>query len=85
MQRLKPCTLFHFLLQGTVAYVSQQAWIQNTTLRDNILFGAEYDKLWYDTVIEACALLPDLRVLQAGDQTEIGEKVRSLNFIGRKK
>ena len=58
-----------------MAYVSQQAWIQNATLRDNVLFGGEYDEEWYKQVIEACALLPDISILPAGDSTEIGEKV----------
>ena len=62
-------------LQGRVAYVPQLAWIQNATLRNNILFGAEMDQERYNCVIEACALSPDLAMLPAGDQTEIGEKV----------
>ena len=62
-------------LQGTVAYVAQQAWIQNLSLRDNVLFGAPYDEERYRTVIEACALQPDLDILPAGDMTEIGENV----------
>jgi len=62
-------------LQGSVAYVAQQAWIQNLSLRDNILFGAPYDEERYHTVIEACALQPDLDILPAGDMTEIGENV----------
>ena len=68
------------LLQGSVAYVAQQAWIQNATLRDNILFGAEYDKKWYDQVVEACALNPDLAILPDGDLTEIGEKVKKTHM-----
>ena len=63
--------------QGSVAYVPQQAWIQNATLHDNVLFGLEKKKSWYQRVLEACALLPDLDILPAGDATEIGEKVRS--------
>lgn len=59
---------------GTIAYVSQQAWIQNATLKDNILFGKPLDKKRYDQIIEACALKPDFDMLPAGDQTEIGEK-----------
>lgn len=59
---------------GTAAYVSQQAWIQNATLKDNILFGKSYDKVLYDKVIDACALRPDFDMLPGGDQTEIGEK-----------
>ncbi len=63
------------VFQGSVAYVPQQAWIQNATLKDNILFGREAKDSWYQKVVEACALLPDLEVLPGGDTTEIGEKV----------
>ena len=62
--------------KGIIGYVAQQAWIQNVSLRDNILFGKKFDRVKYDKVIEACALKPDLDILPAGDQTEIGEKVR---------
>lgn len=54
----------------------QQAWIQNATLRDNILFGEAYNEQKYCCVLEACALTSDLEVLPGGDMTEIGEKVR---------
>ena len=64
-----------FSLQGSVAYVPQEAWIQNLTVRDNILFGEKFSEKKYKKVIEACALLPDLAILSGGDQTEIGEKV----------
>uniref|UniRef100_A0A1I7YAY3 ABC transmembrane type-1 domain-containing protein n=2 Tax=Steinernema glaseri TaxID=37863 RepID=A0A1I7YAY3_9BILA len=60
---------------GSVAYVPQQAWIQNATLRNNVLFGRPFDERFYDSVLEACALKPDLEMLQAGDATEIGERV----------
>ena len=63
------------ILQGSVAYVSQQAWIQNTTLRENILFGKTHDPKRYGKVIRNCALAPDLEILPGGDMTEIGEKV----------
>lgn len=59
-----------------MAYVPQQAWIQNATLRDNILFGNPYNEQKYNSVLEACALTPDLQVLPGGDMTEIGEKVQ---------
>lgn len=62
-------------LQGLVAYVPQQAWIQNSTLRENIVFGHEVKENWYQQILEACALQPDLEILPAGDETEIGEKV----------
>ena len=63
--------------QGSVAYVAQQAWIQNATVADNILFNSDLNQRMYDNVIDSCALQPDLDMLPAGDQTEIGEKVTS--------
>ena len=62
-------------LQGSVAYVPQQAWIQNATLKDNILFGKGSDDGKYRKTVDACALGPDLEILPGGDETEIGEKV----------
>lgn len=73
--------LISLFLKGSVAYVPQQAWIQNATLQDNILFGKEKKKIWYQRVLEACALLPDLDILPAGDATEIGEKVNKNSLI----
>ncbi|XP_061564507.1 ATP-binding cassette sub-family C member 3 isoform X2 [Cololabis saira] len=67
-------------VRGSVAYVPQQAWIQNATLRDNILFGKTYNEQKYRCVLEACALTPDLEVLPGGDLTEIGEK--GINLSG---
>lgn len=66
------------IVQGLVAYVPQQAWIQNSTLKENIVFGQELRESWYHSVVEACALNPDLEILPAGDHTEIGEKVFTL-------
>lgn len=59
---------------GTIAYVPQQAWIQNATLQDNIIFGRDLLKQKYTNVISVCALKPDFDMLPGGDQTEIGEK-----------
>lgn len=61
-------------LAETIAYCSQSAWLLNDTLRNNILFGSEYDPERYKAVINACALSRDLEILDAGDKTEIGEK-----------
>uniref|UniRef100_A0A667ZZS7 ATP-binding cassette, sub-family C (CFTR/MRP), member 10 n=1 Tax=Myripristis murdjan TaxID=586833 RepID=A0A667ZZS7_9TELE len=52
---------------------SQEPWIQHATVRDNILFGREYETTFYQAVIEACALSDDLNVLPSGDKTEVGE------------
>uniref|UniRef100_A0A8C6UG54 ABC-type glutathione-S-conjugate transporter n=1 Tax=Neogobius melanostomus TaxID=47308 RepID=A0A8C6UG54_9GOBI len=70
-------------VKGSVAYVPQQAWIQNATVQDNITFGRDKLKSWYNRVLEACALVPDLDILPAGDATEIGEK--GLNLSGGQK
>lgn len=48
---------------GSIAYVSQQAWIQNASLQDNILFGMPMDRKRYNQVIAACALKPDIDML----------------------
>ncbi|KUF88680.1 WW domain-binding protein 4 [Phytophthora nicotianae] len=68
---------------GCVAYCSQQPWIQNMTVRDNILFGLLYDRKKYEKVLDACALTADLDSLIAGDSTEIGE--RGINLSGGQK
>ncbi|KAL9928610.1 multidrug-Resistance like Protein 1 isoform 5-T7 [Glossina fuscipes fuscipes] len=68
---------------GSIAYVPQQAWIQNATFRENILFGKPYDRRRYNRVINACALKPDIDILSAGDLTEIGEK--GINLSGGQK
>ncbi|CAL8146547.1 unnamed protein product [Orchesella dallaii] len=70
-------------IKGDIAYVAQQAWIQNGSVRDNILFGKPYDTQKYRRVVEACALRPDLEILAAGDKTEIGEK--GINLSGGQK
>uniref|UniRef100_A0A7N8WWT3 Multidrug resistance-associated protein 1 n=1 Tax=Mastacembelus armatus TaxID=205130 RepID=A0A7N8WWT3_9TELE len=70
-------------VKGSVAYVPQQAWIQNSSLKGNIIFGQEWKEAWYQRVVEACALQPDLEILPAGDKTEIGEK--GVNLSGGQK
>jgi ABC-type multidrug transport system fused ATPase/permease subunit len=57
-----------------IAYVAQTAWLQNGTVRDNILFGKAFNQELYSAVIEGCALTTDLNVLEFGDLTEIGEQ-----------
>lgn len=56
------------------AFCPQYAWIQNTTLQNNITFGKGMNKSWYKEVVRACALQADLDMLPNGDQTEIGER-----------
>lgn len=60
---------------GRIAYIPQQAWIQNCSLRNNILFGKSFNETTYNKVVHSCALKPDISMLPGGDATEIGEKV----------
>lgn len=70
-------------VHGSIAYVSQEAWIQNATLRENILFGSAFNADRYQRVIDCCQLSQDLAMLPAGDLTEIGEK--GINLSGGQK
>ncbi|KDR71021.1 hypothetical protein GALMADRAFT_254171 [Galerina marginata CBS 339.88] len=64
---------------GGIAYAGQESWVQNETIRDNILFGAPDDEERYKKVIHQCPLTRDLELFEAGDQTEICEKGLTLS------
>lgn len=66
-------------VHGTVAYCSQNPWIMNASVRDNITFGCKFEEDFYNRTIDACELLPDLKVLPDGDATQVGEKGISLS------
>ncbi|KAM7529153.1 hypothetical protein LguiB_032563 [Lonicera macranthoides] len=68
---------------GDVAYVSQSAWIQTGTIRENILFGSTLDNERYQETLDKCSLTKDLELLPRGDLTEIGE--RGVNLSGGQK
>ncbi|XP_073071626.1 ATP-binding cassette sub-family C member 6 isoform X3 [Manis javanica] len=70
-------------IKGPVAYVPQEAWVQNTSLVENVCFGQELDPLWLDRVLEACALWPDVGSSPAGVHTQIGEQ--GMNLSGGQK
>lgn len=70
-------------VNGQVAYITQEAWIMNATLRDNILCGKEFVHETYLATINDCQLVSDLRELAASDMTEIGE--RGVNVSGGQK
>ncbi|XP_051213383.1 ABC transporter C family member 10 isoform X2 [Lolium perenne] len=68
---------------GKIAYVSQNAWIQKGTVRDNILFGSTMDMQRYEEALHRCSLIKDLEMLPSGDLTQIGEK--GVNLSGGQK
>ena len=53
-------------VRGSIGYTQQDPFIQNATVRDNILMGAPLDEARYGDVLDACALRPDLDMLPAG-------------------
>ena len=38
---------FNLPRNGGVAYAAQESWVQNDTIRNNILFGFTYDEVRY--------------------------------------
>ncbi|KAI6778837.1 Metal resistance protein-like protein [Emericellopsis cladophorae] len=66
-------------IRGTVAYASQQTWILNATVKENIVFGYRYDSDFYEKTIKACSLVDDFAQLPDGDETVVGERGISLS------
>ena len=67
------------VVHGRTAYVAQQAWVMNASVRENIIFGHRWDPHFYERTVSACALTEDLKTLPDGDQTEVGERGISLS------
>jgi ATP-binding cassette subfamily C (CFTR/MRP) protein 1 len=67
------------VIHGSTAYVAQQPWVMNASVKDNILFGHRYDSMFYEQTVKACALLEDFAQLPDGDETEVGERGISLS------
>ncbi|KAJ8773515.1 hypothetical protein K2173_005761 [Erythroxylum novogranatense] len=70
-------------VHGRKAFVPQSAWIQTGTVRENVLFGKEMNKDFYEEVLEGCALKQDIEVWMDGDLTVVGE--RGINLSGGQK
>lgn len=73
----------NWIIPEAIAYVSQIPWIENASLRDNILFGLPYDSVRYQKVLSASALQKDMEMLQDGDLTDIG--ANGINLSGGQK
>ena len=71
------------IINGNISYVGQEAWIQNNTIQNNILFYRPYDPTKYQTILDLCELKQDLESFPGGDLTEIGEK--GVNLSGGQK
>ena len=71
------------LINGSFAYVSQNPWILNDTLRGNITFFKDFEEEKYNHIVDICQLKPDFQILLRGDFTEIGDK--GVNLSGGQK
>ncbi|KAH7108534.1 hypothetical protein BKA62DRAFT_682512 [Auriculariales sp. MPI-PUGE-AT-0066] len=78
-EREGPSSWYGLPRSGGVAYAAQEGWVQNATIRENVLFGAPYDAERYAKVLKQCALERDLELFEAGDATEVGEKGLTLS------
>ncbi|WWC71269.1 uncharacterized protein I206_105222 [Kwoniella pini CBS 10737] len=61
-------------LADTVAYCAQTPWLIGASIKENIVFGSEWDSKRYNDVVDACALRRDFEIFELGDETEVGEK-----------
>ncbi|XP_002735629.1 ATP-binding cassette sub-family C member 8-like [Saccoglossus kowalevskii] len=75
--------LVNYSGKSKTSFAAQPAWLHNATLRDNILFGEDFNSRRYNAVLEVCALNPDIHILPGGDMTEIGGK--GINISGGQK
>ena len=73
----------NWILPGQKAFVAQQPWLENASIKDNILFGLPFDEQRYKEVLSVCALEPDLKIMNDGDSTEIG--ANGINLSGGQK
>jgi ATP-binding cassette subfamily C (CFTR/MRP) protein 1 len=70
----------NLIIKGSVSYCPQQAWIQNLTLVENVIFGKEFIEEKFNKIINICELKHDIDILPSGIYTEIGEK--GINLSG---
>ena len=68
---------------SSISYAAQTPWLQHQSIRENILFGSQFEKERYESVVISCALGPDLALLENGDDTKIGSN--GINLSGGQK
>ncbi|KAI1326944.1 P-loop containing nucleoside triphosphate hydrolase protein [Xylariaceae sp. FL0255] len=73
----------NWYISGAIAFVAQIPWIENATVKDNVLFGLPYDEQRYKKTIEVCALTKDIEMFTDGEETEIG--ANGINLSGGQK
>lgn len=74
-----PFEVGSMIINGSISYASQEPWVFAGSIRQNILFGEEYDRDRYDAVIKTCALVKDFEQFENGDRTIVGDRGASLS------
>ncbi|KAJ7495858.1 hypothetical protein B0H11DRAFT_2000914 [Mycena galericulata] len=74
-----PTSWYNLPRRKGVAYATQESWVMNDTIRNNILFNLPIDEVRYRKVLHQCCLERDLELFDAGDETEVGEKGLTLS------
>lgn len=70
----------NWIIDSAIAFVAQIPWIENASIKDNILFDLPYDEYRYKKTLESCALVKDLEILPDGELTDIG--AQGINLSG---
>ena len=74
-----PFEVGSMVINGSISYASQEPWVFAGSIRQNILFGEDYDRDRYDAVIKTCALVKDFEQFENGDRTIVGDRGASLS------
>ena len=78
LNKNNPETKYYNYIQK-ISYASQDPWIMNGTIRDNIIFYSEFDKDQYNQIVKACQLNKDFENLRHGDLTEVSSTGNNLS------
>lgn len=73
----------NWIIGSSIAFVAQVPWLENATIKDNILFGLPLDAARFSKVLDCCALRKDLETLPDGDLTDVG--ANGVNLSGGQK
>lgn len=58
---------------GPISYSAESAFIQNMSIKDNIVGQSAFDAIWYHRVLHACDLYTGMERLPDADETIAGE------------
>lgn len=74
-----PITSGSIQVNGEISYACQEPWLFHGSVRQNILFGLDYNRERYRQIVKVCSLKTDFEQLPYGDKTIVGERGVSLS------